>query len=162
MNNIQRHCEQSEAIHHLFFRQKRSWIAASLTLLAMTIIALPAQADDAARKLELARAMHELRPVSEQVQVAIDQFAQTQAPEQREDFKLAMEGAFDIETLKEKSIQAYINTFTLEELEAMVEYSSKPEARSASDKFSNYAAIVYPEIVRMLDAAVMRIRTGGN
>ena len=129
----------------------------------MTIIIVsPAHADEAARKLELAQSMHELRPVSEQVQVAIDQFAQTQAPEQREAFKLAMEDAFDIEMLEEKSVQAYIDTFTTEELEAMVEYYSKPEARSASDKFSNYAAIVYPEIVRMLDAAVMKIRTGGN
>ncbi|MGB0718972.1 MAG: hypothetical protein ACPGRX_00775 [Bdellovibrionales bacterium] len=160
-----RYCERSEAIQS---RRVRYWIAASLTLLAMTLFFNPAFAQDETvdatydQRLELAQKMHEFRPVSQQVESAVNQYAQTQAPDQREAFKTAMRSVLNIKALEKISVDAYADTFTLPELQAMVEYYSKPEARSASDKFDDYAGIVYPEIVRMLDRAAMRVKTGGN
>lgn len=132
---------------------------------ALVLVSGPAWAqDDAtyAQRLELAKKMHELRPVSEQVNTAIDQYAQTQPENQREAFKTAMHSVLNTKALEKISVDAYADTFTLPELEAMVEYYSKPEARSASDKFDDYAKIVYPEIVQMLDRAAMRVKTGGE
>ncbi len=138
-----------------------------LTLLVLCISALGygssamAQEDpDYARKLELSQKMHEFRPVADQVNGAIDRYAETQVPSERETFKTAMRNVFNYKALEKISIDAYVETFSLPELEAMVEYYSKPEARSASEKFDQYAAIVYPEIVKMMDKAAMRVKTG--
>lgn len=119
-------------------------------------------ANDDDRRRALAEQMHKFRPVREQINRAIDQYAQTQAPNQREAFKTAMRNVLNYRALEKISTDAYAETFTLKELEAMVEYYSKPEARSASDKFDNYAGIVFPEITRMLDKALIRVRTGGQ
>lgn len=177
-----RHCERSEAI------QIYKWIAASLMLLSMTVLlfARPAIAQDEAATNEaaqeartdiqlpkdanseyasrraLAEKMHKFRPVREQVNSAIDQYAQTQPPQQREAFKTTMRNVLNYKALEKISTDAYADTFTLKELESMVEYYSKPEARSASDKFDDYAGLVYPEIIRMLDKALIRVRTGGD
>lgn len=119
-------------------------------------------ANDDDRRRALAEQMHKFRPVREQINRAIDQYAQTQAPNQREGFKTAMRNVLNYRALEKISTDAYAETFTLKELEAMVEYYSKPEARSASDKFDAYAGIVFPEITRMLDKALIRVRTGGQ
>ena len=50
--------------------------------------------------------------------------------------------------------------YTLPELEAMVEYYSKPEAKSAAEKQEAYQDKVGPEITKMLDKALMEMRTG--
>ena len=124
--------------------------------------AAPAVAEDPTyeERIALATKMHELRPVREQVDHAIAQYAQSRPEGERESFKSAMRNVFNIKALEKISIDAYAETFTVEELRAMVEYYSKPEAISASDKLNSYAAIVYPEIVRMLDRAAIRVRTG--
>ena len=109
---------------------------------------------------QLAAKMHELRPVRDQVEMAIDQYAQSRPASERESFKVAMRNVFNVKALEKISVDAYAETFTVKELRAMVEYYSKPEAISASDKFSDYANIVYPEIVRMLDRAAIRVKTG--
>ncbi|MCB1563494.1 MAG: hypothetical protein KDJ75_07970 [Alphaproteobacteria bacterium] len=114
------------------------------------------------RRLKLAEEMHKLRPVRDQVESAIEQYAQTQPPEDRAAFISAMRSVLNPKALERISIDAYAQVYTEPELKAMVEYYTKPEARSASDKYSDYAKIVYPEIVRMLDKAAMRVRTGGT
>lgn len=111
-------------------------------------------------RIVLAKKMHELRPVREQVEQAINRYSQTRPEGERESFKSTMRNVFNMRALEKISIDAYAETFTAKELSAMVEYYSKPEATSASEKFDNYAGIVYPEIVRMLDRAAIRVRTG--
>ena len=123
---------------------------------------LPMVAEDPTydERIELATKMHELRPVRAQVDGAIEQYALTRPESERISFKSAMRNVFNIKALEKISIDAYAETFTVEELRAMVEYYSKPEARSASDKINAYAEIVYPEIIRMLDRAAIRLKTG--
>ncbi len=111
-------------------------------------------------RVELAKKMHELRPVREQVEQAINQYAQSRPQGERESFRSTMRNVFNMKALEKISVDAYVETFTAPELRAMVDYYSKPEAISASEKFGNYANLVYPEIVRMLDRAAIRVRTG--
>ncbi len=139
----------------------------TLIISMVMLMGTPALAQDStdadnARKMELAQKMHDFRPVRDQVDDAINRYAQTQPEQTREGFKTAMRSVLNYQSLEKISVKAYVDTFTLPELEAMVEYYSKPEARSASDKFNNYVAIVYPEIIKMLDQAAMRVKTGGN
>lgn len=115
-----------------------------------------------AKRVELAKKMHEIRPTREQVNAAIDQVAIMQPEKEREAFKSAMREILNYQAIEKISVDAMAETFTQEELDAMVEYYSKPVAKSASDKEGIYRAKVYPEIIRMLDAAMMRVKTGGN
>lgn len=115
---------------------------------------------DLRARMELSRQMHEFRPVEGQVNAAIDQVAQTRPPEEREAFQAAMRKILNYEAIKKISVEAMAETYTEAELKAMVEYFARPEAQSASDKEHMYAEKVYPEIIRMLDQAMMRLKTG--
>lgn len=135
-------------------------------LAALCVLSVPAlaqeNAGDPAKRLELAKKMHEINPTSEQINAAIDDVAQVQPETEREAFKLAMRNALNYEALDKISTDAMAETYTEAELAAMVEYFSKPEAKSAAKKEEQYNSKVYPEITRMLDQAMMRVRTGGQ
>lgn len=122
----------------------------------------PAPDPSADKRLELARKMHEINPTQQQVTAAIDQIAAAQPEAERESFKTAMRSALNWKAIEKISIDAMAEIFTEEELTSMVEYYSKPEAKSARLKEKEWAGKVYPEITRMLDQAMMRVRTGGG
>lgn len=111
-------------------------------------------------RLALSKEMHEIRPAAEQVNNAIDSVALKMPESARNDFKTKMRNFLNYRAIERISINAMAETYTLEELEAMVEYYSKPEAQSAVEKTSEYQQKVQPEIVRMIDRAVMQMRTG--
>lgn len=117
-------------------------------------------AEDFEQRYEIAREMHKLRPVKTQVDNAIETVAARLPQAQRENFRMSMKNVLNYNAIEKVSVNAMAETFTLAELEAMLEYNKKPEAISANQKFSDYQAKVGPEIVRMIDKAMMRIRTG--
>ncbi len=113
-------------------------------------------------RLELAEKMHSFRSSREQVDSAINTVAARLQPDEQEVFTAAMRNILNYKALEKISVDAMAETFTEKELEAMVEYYSKPEARSISDKYPEYQSKVSPEIVKMIDKAMMRVRTGGT
>lgn len=132
-------------------------------MMAALALASPVCAEDlgnAARRHELAREMHKLRPTRDQVYAAIDQVAQSQPESERESFRTAMRNILNYAAIEKVSVEAMAEIYSETELTAMVEYYSKPEAVSAALKDPLYAEKVYPEIIRMLDQAMMRVRTG--
>ncbi|MBI1300046.1 MAG: hypothetical protein GC137_00165 [Alphaproteobacteria bacterium] len=112
------------------------------------------------RKIVLASKMHEIRPTREQVDAAVLRAAASLPPARRESFVFAMKSVLNYNAIERISVDAMIETFTLLELESMVEYYSKPEAKSASDKIPAWASVVQPEIINMIDKAMIRVRTG--
>ncbi len=139
-------------------------VLASLFIIFST---LPAAAQDPAadsstveKRLELAEKMHDLRSTRAQVDAAIEELSKRQPEAQREEFKAAMHKIFNYDAIERISIDAMVETYTLPELEAMVEYYSKPEGKSAEAKETAYAKKVFPEIIRLIDSAIMRVRTG--
>lgn len=115
------------------------------------------------RRLELATKMHSFRSSRELVDNAITQVAnQSYAPGEREAFITAMHSILNYKVLEKIAIDAMAEIYTEKELEAMVEYYSKPEAISASDKTEEYYERVVPEITKIIDKAMMRVRTGAN
>ncbi|MEZ5813631.1 MAG: DUF2059 domain-containing protein [Alphaproteobacteria bacterium] len=135
----------------------------SLTLLAMTAFVFPAKADDFARRLELAEKMLEIRPAKVQLESAVDSYIGnylfTHPEKEQQLFRTAVLNVMNPKALEKLSIDAYAETFTLKELESMVEYYSKPEAQSAREKQAEFNRKVAPEIVKMLDQALMKART---
>lgn len=130
-------------------------------ILILCLFSLPAFAQDAGdKRLELSRKMHELRPTKAQVMQAIEVVSQRVAEENRPAFEGAMMNAMDFKAIEKISIDSMAETFTEAELEAMVEYYTKPEAQSASDKLPEYQRKVGPEIIRMIDKAMMKVKTG--
>jgi hypothetical protein len=105
--------------------------------------------------------MHKLRPTAGQVEAAIDRIAETNLPEtERRAFRDRMMTAIDIQKLDDISIKAMAEVFTVPELQKMIEYYSTPESRSAAQKMPIYQNMVQPEISKMLDAALLELRTG--
>ncbi len=138
-----------------------------LTIFMLTLmLGFPAQAQkqtvpvDMDSKMALAAKMHEIRPAADQINAAIEQVAMSIPAQDREAFKLAMQKVLNYEVLEKLSIESMARVYTLGELEAMVEYYSKPEAMSAMEKMDQYYELVEPKIIEMLDEAMMKVRMG--
>ncbi len=112
------------------------------------------------QKIDLARKMHEIRPTREQVDSAVLKASFSLPKYERKNFIDSMSMMLNYNAIERISVDAMIETYTLKELSSMVEYYSKPEARSASKKVMSWAMIVQPEIISMIDKALMRIKTG--
>lgn len=147
-------------------RTLRHWIVAVALVFATTfLLGLSANAADEGFKtrLEIARKIQGVRPVRDQVDNAVEQYLQSRVPpQQRESYRRALQNAVSYKALEKISVDAYAETFTEKELSSMLEYYQKPESISAARKVPQYSNIILPEIVRMLDRAMMRVRTGGE
>jgi len=142
------------------------WMSLAVLMLlvfsALPVSAQAAQDEGYRHRLELAKKMHELRPTKDQVYEAIDRVAENQPEAERETFVAAMRNVLNYRAIENISVEAMAETYTEAELQAMVEYYSRPEAISAAAKDAEYSQKVYPEIIRMLDQAMMRVRTGAQ
>jgi hypothetical protein len=124
---------------------------------------VPAQTPpaDLSQRLALARKINEITPIKGQIEAGVDHAAQRIPATKRETFKSRVMGAIDEQKLEESSINAMAQTFTLPELQRMYDYYSTPEAHAIAEKWPIYRQLVQPEIVRMMDKAMMEARTGG-
>lgn len=122
-----------------------------------------AQGDDFAQRLVLAEKMLEIRPAKGQLENAVSQYVSNylfNSPEEdQENFRDAVLSVMNPKALEKITVDAYAEIFTLAELESMVEYFAKPEARSASNKQGQLSARIAPQIIEMLDQALIRLRT---
>jgi hypothetical protein len=141
--------------------QMRILSALFLLLLVMPQVAFAQDTAGLEKRIELAKKMHELRPTRDQVDAAIEQVAASQPAAEQEPFKIAMRSALNYQAIEKISIDSMAEVYSEAELQAMIDYYSKPEAKSAAAKDPEYAKKVFPEITRMLDQAMMRVRTGG-
>lgn len=112
------------------------------------------------RRLELSKEIHVIKPIKPRIDDSINRIAsQLKAGDQRT-FAATVKRIINYQTIETASINAMAEIYTLAELEAMVEYYSKPEAKSAAEKQEAYQDKVGPEITKMLDKALMEMRTG--
>lgn len=132
-------------------------------------LAFPAMAQDGSaifdedQRLELAQKMHDIKPARLQLEAAIDGVARQRVPEdKRAAFKKVMLDMMDVEKLEGLSIKAMAEIFTVAELERMIDYFGSAEAQSIADKLPVYQAIITPELTKMVDAALLELRTGSG
>jgi|GEM_PF-1206822 len=122
--------------------------------------ATPAVSADYEQRLALSRKMHEIRPTSRQIEAAIDLIAEKVPLSDRAKFKARALAAIDQKKLEETSVNAMAEVFTNAELQAMIDYYSKAEARSIAEKMTLYQGMIQPEITKMMDKAMLDLRTG--
>lgn len=122
----------------------------------------PVKQDEAtlARRVALAEEMHKIRSTKDQVDGAIKRAAKTLPANEREAFTAAMSTILNYRAIERISVDAMAETYTVEELEAMVEYYKKPEAITAAKKMRSWIEKVQPEIQRIIDKAMMQVRAG--
>lgn len=133
--------------------------AAAAPASAPNILDAPKSADWPQR-VALAKKMAEIQPASQQVDEAIKTLSGQVPPNDRAAFVARISGAIDNKKLEDVSVDAMARTFTAAELQRMIDYFSSPEARSIAEKMPIYQQLIQPEIFRMMDAAVMKERTG--
>ncbi len=130
---------------------------------ALSAVSAQAEQGSIETRLELADKMLAINPPRDQVRAAIDQYIKIYMSanplSEQEQFRTAMLGVLNYKALEGVSREAYADLFTEAELAAMIEYYSKPEAISARAKLGQLDAKIYPEIIRMIDQAIMRTRT---
>lgn len=133
-----------------------------LVALLMMPVSVSAQESDAMERLDLAREYHEYRPVKPQIDRAIENVAGNLSESAREEFILAMKRMLNYPAIESLSVEIMADIYTVEELEAMVAYYKQPIAQQAADKAVEYQKRLGPEIIKILDRAMMEIRTGGS
>jgi hypothetical protein len=144
-----------------------AWLCVVLFSIMPISGALAAEDDtDLARRVELARGIVEILPSRPQIEQAVDEYVTTSlagySDKDRETFRRAMLNVINPRSLDKAAVDAYAGTYTAAELAAMLEYYSKPEARSALARQAEFEGRIRPEILRMLDQAVLRIRSVSN
>jgi hypothetical protein len=116
--------------------------------------------DDFEARLALAQEMHQIRPLDDNIDLVIEQIAINFPEDRRDQFVARMMGQFDRGVLNRISTNAMAETFTTKELAAMVDYFGSPEGRAITDKMPVYQALIQPEILKLVDKAMMELRTG--
>ncbi len=135
----------------------------SLAVMVMSVGALAQDGDaDLQKRIELAQKMHEIKPLNVQVEAAIEQLSKRYPEEKRALFVSKMMQTFDKSTLTEISVNAMAETFTVAELEKMIDFHGSAEGKAITEKMPIYQSIVEPELVKKIDAALMDVRTGSS
>lgn len=109
-------------------------------------------------RMELAEDMHEIRSTRAQIDQALLQVAGNLPPQEKKAFIQSMQIMLDYEELESLSIKTMAKTFTLEELQAMVNYYASAEGQQAEERYDIYEKKMRPEIVKMIDEALMKYK----
>ena len=112
------------------------------------------------QRLELSRKMHEIWPTRPKVEMALENVAEQVDPMNRAQFKAGMRRAIKFEALEEASIDAMADIFTVEELEAMIEFYGSKEGRSVSHKTEDYERALQPIMTKMIDKSLLDVKLG--
>lgn len=131
----------------------------------ISILPVSAHAQDDAdfnARVEVAKKLQEIKPVGKQIDAALEVIARQYPEDQREPFLTAMKRLINYNAIEKISLDAMVDTYSLKELQRMYDFYSSPEAASIAEKTPKYEEKVRPEISRMIDKTLMRVRTGGN
>ena len=135
-----------------------------LSLFVLLPLSVSAQVvgEDAVKRMELSKQLHEIKPIKPRIDRSIDQIASHLKQADQRTFAVTVKRILNYKAIETASIKAMAEIYTVPELEAMIEYYSKPEARSAAEKQDEYQDRLSPEITKMMDQALMEMRTGGS
>lgn len=112
-------------------------------------------------RLALAKELHVYISTADRINQAIESVS-LQLPMDRQDgFRTAMRNVLNYRVIEKISVDTMAELFTVDELNYLLEYHRSPHSAKVEEKFKTYEERVGPEIMRMLDKAMMRVRTGG-
>lgn len=111
--------------------------------------------NDLDHRRKLARELHDIKHVKDQIRETIAGVAKSLPPVEQEDFKKYMELKIDFDALEQKSIDYTAEIYTADELQAMVDFFGSREGRSAEVKGDIYAEKFGAEVQKTIDQAMM-------
>lgn len=111
--------------------------------------------NDLDHRRELARELHDIKHVKDQIRETIAGVAKSLPTVEQEDFKKYMELKIDFDALEQKSIDYTAEIYTADELQAMVDFFGSREGRSAEVKGDIYAEKFGAEVQKTIDQAMM-------
>jgi hypothetical protein len=106
--------------------------------------------DDLSRKLELAKEYSKVVPVEEEINKSIGQLIVNVPVDQRGLFKSILERNIKADRLKAVSELALAETFTIEEIQAMIAYYKSPEGQAVREKMPEYQSKLQPVLEQMV------------
>ena len=115
---------------------------------------------DEQERLTLSGKMHEIWPIRTRVEAALNSIAESVPEERQTEVKAAMRKAIKFDQLEEESIKAMAETFTVEELQAMIDFYGSDTGKAISAKTQDYELALRPIMTKMIDAAMLDLRTG--
>ncbi len=118
--------------------------------------------EDYEERLELAEAMHEIWPVREKIENSLERVAERLPQADRIKFKAAMRKNIEFEALENASIEAMAEVFTAKELTVMIDFYGSKEGRSVSHKTEDYEKLLQPELIKILDKAILDSKLGSQ
>ncbi|MES2729474.1 MAG: DUF2059 domain-containing protein [Pseudomonadota bacterium] len=133
----------------------RLLIALTAFLLVVSVGANAADDKHVASRTKLATEIHQKVDVRERLFKAMDVLTQFMTPTEKASFWTKMKVAMPAEKVNAVSIKAMADTYTEDELKAMLAFYSSPAGKSAESKRSEYEKRVGPEFTKLLDQAVI-------
>lgn len=113
-----------------------------------------------AEHLELARKMQDIWPIRTRIEAAIEAVSGNFPPEKQAEAKAIIRKSIKFDQLEEESVQALASTYTGDELRAMIDFYGSETGRAISIKTADYEAAIRPSLVKMMDKAMLDIKTG--
>lgn len=123
-------------------------------------VSMPAEAPIPEANMALAKQMHEIWPIRTRIESAIDAVSERFPEDKQAQVKATIRKSIQYDQVEEESIKAMASTFTEDELKAMVEFYGSEAGRSISAKTQDYELAMRPVIVKMLDKAMLDLKTG--
>lgn len=110
--------------------------------------------------LELAKQMHEIWPIRTRIETAIEAVAENFPQEKQAEVKAKIRKSIQYDQVEEESIKAMATTFSADELKAMIGFYGSDTGRSISAKTQDYEMAMRPVVVKMMDKAMLDLKTG--
>jgi hypothetical protein len=115
---------------------------------------------ESANTIELSKKMHDIWPMRQKVELALDSISMRLPEGERTKFKGAMRRSIDFDALEQASTDAMADIFTAAELQKMIDFYGSKEGRSVSHKLKDYEAALQPLMVQMMDKALLNAKMG--
>lgn len=140
------------------FRSKLAGLAALVLLSFAAISSARAGEEVSTARLALAKQYVAAAPVADEIKAAVNDISKNIQPDQRVLFRTMAEQHIDYARLTAAAELAAANTFTEDELKALVAFASSPEGKSIREKMPLYQKQVQPVITEVLKAFVLKIQ----
>lgn len=120
----------------------------------------PIKDADPKELLALSKQMHEIWPMRQKVESALDSIAERLPEKDRVTFKGTMRRSIDFDALEAASIDAMADIFSEKELKKMIDFYGSKEGRSVSHKTGDYEKALQPLMIKMMDKAFLNAKLG--
>ena len=134
----------------------KTFILTGLSVLALStsVMAQDAASDELSKKLTLAKQYSQAVPVEKEVANAIEGLVVQVPKEDRVLFKSILDRTIDVSRVRSASEMALAELFTVQELEAMIEFYNSPEGQAVREKMPEYESRLEPVLGQMVRTAV--------